>query len=61
MNIYKVTGKNEWEFWLAENEEDAKQRFLDYFPEEEIVSCVFETKEDDAIFRSMTNGLVLRF
>lgn len=60
MNIYKVVGKTEWEFWLAKDEEEAKQSFLLAFPGEEVVSCTFETKAEEAMFRALLNGMVMR-
>ena len=59
MNIYKVVGENNWEFWKAETPEEAQKLFEEYF-KEKVTSCTFEEKAEDAIFRCMANGMVMR-
>jgi len=60
MNIYKITHESDFEFFWADSEEEATEKFKKKFPDCIIVKTEFVQKADTAIFFSTTDGYVFR-
>ena len=60
MNIYKITHESDFEFFWADSEEEATEKFKKAFPDCVVVKTEFVQKTNTAMFRSTMDGYILR-